>query len=85
MIDVVIQKTDQKSAHPHLHVLWDEHLASFLDHRLRLQLLSGEFAFPRVEHLLAGNAGQSEVCGVWVVAHGHLDGLWIDGAGGVTG
>ncbi len=69
----------------HLHVFWDEDLAGFLDHRLRLQLLRGEFAFPGVEHLLAGHAGQSQVCGVGLVGQGHLDGLGVNGAGGVPG
>lgn len=73
------------TAAAHLHVLGDEDLACLLDHRLRLQLLGGELAFPGVEHFLAGHAGQSQVCRVGLVGQGHLDGLWVDGAGGVPG
>lgn len=70
---------------PHLHVLGDEDLASLLDHWLRLQLLGRELALARVEHLLTGDAGQRQVGRVGLVAQRHLDGLRIDGAGGVPG
>lgn len=68
---------------PHLHVFGDEDFASFLDHGLRLQLLGGELAFPGVKHFLPGNAGQSQVGRVGLVAQGDLDGLGVDGTGGV--
>ena len=73
------------TAAAHLHVLGDEDLACLLDHRLRLQLLGRELAFPGVEHFLAGHAGQSQVCRVRLVGQRHLDGFWVDGAGGVPG
>lgn len=69
----------------HLHVFRDEHLAGFLDHGLRLQLLGGELAFPGVEHFLSGHAGQSQVGRVGLITQGYLDGLGVDGAGGVPG
>lgn len=76
---------EQRRWAAHLHVVRDEHLAGFLDHGLRLQLLGGKLAFPGVEHFLAGHAGQSQVCRVGLVAQGDLDGLGVDGAGGVPG
>lgn len=69
----------------HLHVLGNEHLAGLLDHGLRLQLLGGELALAGVEHLLAGDAGQCQVSWVGLVAQWHLDGLRVNGAGGVAG
>lgn len=68
---------------PHLHVFGDEDFASFLDHGLRLQLLGGELAFPGVKHFLARDAGQRQVRRVGLVAQGDLDGLGVDGTGGV--
>ena len=69
----------------YLQVFGDEDLSSFLDHRLRFQLLGGELAFPRVEHLLTRNAGQRQVGRVRLVAHGNLDGVRVDGARSVSG
>lgn len=68
---------------PHLHVFGDEDFASFLDHGLRLQLLGGELAFPGVKHFLSRDAGQRQVRRVGLVAQGDLDGLGVDGTGGV--
>lgn len=69
----------------HLHVVRNEDLAGFFDHGLWLQLLGGELALPGIKHLLTRHAGQSQVGRVGVVGHGHLDGLGVDGAGGVPG
>ena len=69
----------------HLQVLRHEDLPSFLDHRLRFQLLGREFAFAWVEHLLTRDAGQSQVRRVGFVANGNLDGVWVDGARSVSG
>ena len=70
---------------PYLEVLRDEDLAGLFDHGLGLELFSGELAFPGVEHLLAGDAGQRQVGRVGHVTHGNLDRVWVDGAGGVPG
>lgn len=69
----------------YLQIFGDEHLPGLLDHRLRLQLLGRELALAWVEHLLARDAGQSQVSRVGLVADGDLDGIWIDGAGSVSG
>ncbi len=69
----------------YLQVFRDEDLASFLDHGLRLQLLGRKLAFAGVEHLLARHAGQRQVGRVGLVSDGNLDGVWIDGAGSVSG
>lgn len=63
-----------------LQVVWDEDFARFLNHGLWLQLFLGELAFARVKHLLARDAGEGEVGRVRLVAHGHLDGVGVDGA-----
>lgn len=68
-----------------LHFIRDEDLSSLLDHRLWFQLLGRELALARVEDLLTRDAGQSQVSRVGLVADGDLDGVWVDGAGGVSG
>lgn len=69
----------------YLHFVRDEDLSSLLDHRLRFQLLDRELALARVEDLLTRDAGQSQVSWVGLKADGDLDGVWVDGAGGVSG
>lgn len=81
------EKEEKKSepAPNYLQVFWDEDLASFLDHGLRFQLLGWELALAWVEHLLPRHAGQSQVSRVRLVSNRNLDGVWVDGAGSVSG
>ena len=69
----------------YLQVLRDEDLAGLLDHGLGLQLLRRELPLAGVEHFLTRDAGEGQVGGVRVVPDRDLDGLRVDGAGGVPG
>lgn len=62
----------------YLQVIWNEDFTSFLNHWLWFQLFFREFAFTRVKHLLARNAGKSKICRVRFIANGNLDGLRIN-------
>lgn len=69
----------------YLQVIWDEDLASFLDHGLWFQLLGRELAFAGVKQLLPRHAGQSQVGRVGLVSDRNLDGVRVNGARGVSG